>query len=231
MKQAIQLSLAGDRRVLVLTPETVRKAFFQFTRLNKLLGRNRHLFEWPHKPDISLLDVLHRSCWLNEDSYYLSQKDIQTLERQINHLLLQQGRVLVENEKKLYYGHLSVRGWGQNRKKVYYLVRYGIIFVLERLRRDAFVAGERRELWIESEERDFQFVYYDGIRTAQGRLVLQLSNRFDLSQTWTIPLADFKSRRLFSVRQVIPCEGFSLCLLKFSKCRVRPTHLQHRHRT
>jgi hypothetical protein len=216
MKQAIQLSLAGDRRVLILTPETVRKVFFQFTSLNRLLGRNRHLFEWPleHDPNITLLDFLHRSSRLNEDLYYLSQKDIQTLERQINHLLLQQGRVLVEDEKRLYYGDLNVQGWGQNRKKVYYLVRYGMIFVLERLRRDALVAGERRELWIESEEREFQFVYYNGITTAQARLVLQLSNRFDLSQTWTIPLADFKARRLFSVRQVIACDGFRISQIK-----------------
>jgi hypothetical protein len=99
---------------------------------------------------------------------------------------------------------------GTKSEKILYLVRYGIIFVLERLRCDALVAGESRELWIESEERDFQFFYYDGITTVQSRLGLQLRNRFNLSQTWTILLTDFKARRLFSVRKIIPCKGFSL---------------------
>ena len=214
MKQPIQISLAGDGRVLVLTPKTVRKAFFQFTRLNRLAWQDKYLFERASEPNpnLTLRDILHRDSWVDEESSYLSQKDIQTIEHQLNRLLLQQERVLVEGEKRLYYGHVGVRGWGQNRQKVYYLVRYGMIFVLEQIPRDTLVSFVRRELWLEQNDHHFQFVYYEGTSTdlAQARLVLQFRNRFDLSQAWTIPLADFTARRWFSVRRVIACEGFRI---------------------
>jgi len=92
----------------------------------------------------------------------------------------------------------------------YYIVRYGMIFILEQLRRDALIV--HRAFWIEQYDYTTQYVYYEGTTTdlIQARLVLQFRNPFDLSEAWTIPVADFKVRRLFYVQHVIACDGFRM---------------------
>jgi hypothetical protein len=212
MKHLIQVSLSGNGRILILTPETVRKAFFQFTSLNRLAWQDKSPFEHPstHDPEITLRDILHRDCWVDKAFFYLSQRDIQWIERQINRLLLEQELVLVEGEKCLDYGYIGVRRWGQSREKVHYIVRYGMIFILAPLRRDAL--SMHQAFWIERYDKTIQYVYYEGTKTdlLQSRLVLQFRNPFHLSETWTIPVAEFKIRRLFHVKKVIACEGFRL---------------------
>ncbi|OKH34225.1 hypothetical protein NIES2101_39365, partial [Calothrix sp. HK-06] len=47
----IQLSLAGDGRLVILTPQTVRTAFFQFTKVNQYTGRHKYALNRPlYKP-------------------------------------------------------------------------------------------------------------------------------------------------------------------------------------
>lgn len=48
MSVPIQLSLAGDGRLVILTPETVRKAFFQFSKVNpEYTGREKYKLNYP----------------------------------------------------------------------------------------------------------------------------------------------------------------------------------------
>jgi hypothetical protein len=99
MSVPIQLSLAGDGRLVILTPATVRKAFFQFSKVNpeytgrekyrldyplynpvKLLYRPPQVYWWKHhvenekERELTLLDALHRPN-IDSDNHILDSDE------------------------------------------------------------------------------------------------------------------------------------------------------------
>jgi hypothetical protein len=146
------------------------------------------------------------------NSPYLTACEIRSLERAMNRALIQRGLALVEEEGQIHSGVVSARGAGLRRRRADYVIRHGIIFELEPLRRDVLLQGACRDVVVEQPDRTTQLLRF--LRVAadprQGRLVLHFAHRLDLGQAWAVPQTEFECRRLFGVRRVAACAGFRL---------------------
>lgn len=213
MSSLIQLSLVGDRRLVILTPQTVRKAFFQFTKVNpEYTGREKYKLDYvsANQWRATILEVLHRKY---DDDPYLHPQDILSVERQINKYILDYGLALVEDEGIVREGYLNCHQVGKNRHKVKYIRRYGMFFILDSLRRETIIKMREVDLFIQdSETYDFHLIRYKGIilSSLKSKIRLLFSDRLDFSKTWTQTLEEFKPRQLFLIKEIYPCEGFCL---------------------
>ena len=248
MSPPIQLSLAGDGRLVILTAETVRKAFFQFTKVNpEYTGREKYRLNQPlHNPvelsdwrdsgqgkKITLLDSLHRPniykvnhIYPSARKYkqqrllldkqkilYLHPQDIIKVERQINKYILNHGLALVENEGKILEGSVNCQQAGQNRRKVKYIIRYGMYFILEPISRQTMIKMRDVDLFVQERETyDFHLIRYHGIllSSLKSRIRLSFCDRLNFSRSWTCTLDEFNPRQNFRVIEIYPCEGFCL---------------------
>ena len=82
----IQLSLAGNGKLVILTPETVRKAFFQFTKVNpEYTGREKYKLEYPCFEQTSIYYKKHNQIYdyykdnkkTHRSNYYRDKRDYQ----------------------------------------------------------------------------------------------------------------------------------------------------------
>lgn len=246
MLAPIKLSLAGDGRLVILSPQTVRRAFFQFTKANpEYTGRQKYRLNHPlYRPcqiwavkgnhrkyysrytakpsgdtenfwqetEATLLDGLHRGYLDRERIWYLHPQDIQLIEREINQQIIGNDLALVENEGQLLTGYGICHQIGKNREKVKYIRRYGLIFILETITRQAALKTKNLNLFIENDDRDLRLVRYQGLLLSQkqSRMNLLFRHPLDFSITWTWTCDRFQPRQIFLVREVYPCEGFSL---------------------
>ena len=232
MSDPIQLSLAGDGRLVVLTPKTVRKAFFQFTKVNReYTSREKYRLDYPiHHPikevefEFTITDALHRAYLGREANFspdesngllYLHPLDIQKVERQINKYILDRDLALVEDEGRLLTGYDICKQAGKNRNKVRYIVRYGMFFILEPISRQEIVKMRDVDLFIQDRETyDFQLVRFYGVllSSLKSKIELLFSHRLDYSRKWTWTLEQFKPRQILRIVKIYPCPGF--CLLR-----------------
>lgn len=236
MSYPIQLSLAGDGRLVILTPQTVRKAFFQFAKVNpEYTGREKYrldrLLYHPVKVkkytkkkyievESTITDALHRSYLghkanLNPDRsnglLYLHPQDILKVERQINKYILDRGLALVEDEGQLLTGYDICKQVGKNRQKVTYIVRYGMFFILEPISRQAVIKMRNVDLFIQdAESYDFHLVRFYGVllSSLKSEITLLFSHRLDYSRKWTWTPQQFKPRQIFRIMKIYPCPGF-----------------------
>ncbi|AFZ26352.1 hypothetical protein Cylst_4254 [Cylindrospermum stagnale PCC 7417] len=255
MAWPIQLSLAGDGRLVILTPQTLRRAFFQFTKVNReytsrdRFPLNRPFHEqfklWKHKekengilyrstyvPDsvpnihwqetkVTLLDALYRTYLDREKLSYLNKKEIQFIEKEINKQIVWNNLALVNNEGSLLSGYGICQQTAKNREKVKYIRRYGMIFILEPIMRQAVLKAENVDLFIQDKNFDFHLVRYhgvllsssrdpDGSRKAPSYIELLFRHRLDFSITWTCTLDSFQPRQIFRIIRIYPCDGFRI---------------------
>jgi len=221
----IQLSLAGNGRLVILTPQTVRRAYFQFTKVNaEYTGREKYrLNQLLHhqvklgkskdeERETTLLDGLHRSYLEPKKLRYLHLQDIKKIEKEINRNIILNDLALVEDEGRLLEGYGSVRGSGKNREKVQYICRYGMIFIIESIKRETVLRTEKIDLFWQNDDFDFHFVRYQGVLLSnkQSGIKLLFRHRLDFSRTWTCTLAQFQPRQIFQVKRIYPCPGFQI---------------------
>jgi hypothetical protein len=232
----IQLSLAGDGRLVILTWQTVRKAFFQFAKVNpEYTGREKYRLDYPlHDPvevikftkkkytevESTITDALHRSYLGRKANLnparangllYLHHQDIQKVERQINKYILDRGLALVEDEGRLLKGYDICTQVGKNRQKVIYIVRYGMFFILEPISRQEVIKMRNVDLFIQDAETyDFHLVRFYGVllSSLKSEIKLLFSHRLDYSRQWTWTTAQFKPRQIFRIIEIYPCPGF-----------------------
>lgn len=226
MPHLIQLSLTGNGRLVILTPQTVRKAFFQFTKVNsEYTGREKHRLDSPihnskteHKlerkkqqiPTIN--DALHR-YGDRPSLLYLDSQDILKIERQINRYIINYDLALVENEGQLFTGYDIHQQVGKNRQKIKYILRYGMFFIVEPISRQEVFKKRNIDLFIqEAETFDFHLVRFYGVllSSLKSKIQLSFSHRLDYSLTWTQTLEKFKPRQIFRVTKIYPCSGFRI---------------------
>ncbi|MBN8722036.1 MAG: hypothetical protein J0M03_03820 [Acidobacteria bacterium] len=233
MSQPISISLAGNGQVLVLTSQTARQAFYQFFYcLNKNIydfskPQTSKLRRWELKPlesykwhkdnNFTILDFLMRRHLKN---YYgkepkhlfdkLNDQETKFIEKFINHYLLNKGYSLVQGEGLIQKDLIQVDGKSY-KEKVIYIIRYGVVFILEYLPKDIALSVPERFLVLETSD-DFQQVYYDSIFTNQvtKRLEVKLHNFWKRTEVFSIPLADFKPHKIFAVKDILPYKGFKL---------------------
>ncbi|MBF0290002.1 MAG: hypothetical protein HQM14_19470 [SAR324 cluster bacterium] len=219
MSLPIQISLAGDGRVVLLTPQTVRKAFFQFSNANLgYSGRRRFRLDRPFKgiaekkhltctkQVFTILDALHRN------RLALHHDDIQFVEDEINRHLIAEEMALVEMEGQLFEGCVFVNQPAKNQEKVKYVLRYGLIFIIEPIQRDRVLKSKNFDLFLQDHDFKLHLVRFLGMRlnSSQSRIVLLFRNRLDLSITWTSNMDQFRPRQIFKINKTYPCPGFQL---------------------
>ena len=258
MSSPIELSLAGDGRVVILTPQTVRKAFFQFTKVNpEYTGRDKYRLALPlHHPvklwkrhsrskkvedcgynpsnfgyfyrpywnqperqttkwkesEATLLDGLHRYYLDPENLLYFHPKNIRKIENEINSSIIFNDLALVEDEGRLLEGYGLVISSGKNMEKVKYIRRYGMIFIVESIKRETVLRREKLDLFLQNDDFDFHLVRYQGVLLSKSHSCIQLlfHHRLDFSRTWTCTLAQFQPRQIFQVKRIYPCPGFRI---------------------
>ena len=146
------------------------------------------------------------------DAPYLTLPEIQWIERQMNRMLIEEDAALVHGESQLHVGQVPCRGSRGSMRKIFYVIRYGMVFELEPMTRGSILKGSTRDFMFESHNRAFYLLRYDGLttnpRTASVDLVF--CHRLDLARTWSVPLANFTPRRLFAIQHISPLEGFSI---------------------
>jgi hypothetical protein len=212
MTSPIQLSLAGDRRLVILTAKTVRKAYFQFTSVNpEYTSRRRYRLQTPlyHRQDLTLLDVLHRF-----PKVPLHAQDIRQIETEINAQIVGNNFALVDDEGHLRTGDRICHKVGQNRHKIQYIIRYGLIFILEPTMKSKVLSMKNTDLFWQDLNFDFHYVRYCGLLSSIRchRIVLLFRDRLDLAKSWTCSLEEFQPRQVFAISAIYPCEGFAIQL-------------------
>lgn len=220
----LQLSLAGDGRLVILTPQTVRAAFFQFTKVNQYTERHKYPLNRPvyksfkvwkdkdkfskSKADATLLDSLYRAYLDKEKLTHLYKKDILYIEREINKQIIRKDLALVNNEGVLLEGYAICQEVGKNREKVKYIRRYGMIFIVEPIMRHTVIKSKNLDLFIQDDSFDFHLVRYRGIILSRVKLLFH--HRLDFSISWTCKLEEFQPRQIFRVKKIYPCDGFKI---------------------
>ncbi|MDC3958959.1 hypothetical protein [Polyangium jinanense] len=115
-------------------------------------------------------------------------------------------------------GHMSrgmVPGRGRpDRNRCDYVLLFGAIFVVERLRFASVCDAGVSDVLVERADRSFRLLRFEGVATARdGRgLVLRLRDRMRLDRAWTAPMEDRSEEavlRWYKVRAVVPQEGFT----------------------
>lgn len=231
MSQPISISLAGNGQVLVLTPQTVRQAFYQFfycpnkniydfsshqtSKLRRWELKPLESYKWHKDNRFTILDFLMRR---NLKNYYaaepkhlfdkLNDKEVKFIEKFINHYLLEKDYSLVQGEGVIQKASFKIDGKSYKEKFVY-IIRYGVVFILEYVPKDMALAQTGQFLVLEFADH-FQQVYYDSIFTnpLPKRLEVKLRNFWKRSEVFSIPLADFKPHKIFVVKDILPYQGF-----------------------
>lgn len=246
----IKLSLAGDGRLVILTPQTVRKAFFLFSNANaQYTAKEKYQLDYPlHDPNTeiekfskktqrqrqtgwwyfqskkevshygkaTINDALHRANSLDYPDgevglLYLHPQDIRKVERQINKYVIDYGYALVKDEGRLLTGSDICQEAGRNRKKVKYIRRYGMFFIIEPISRQAVIKMRDLDLFIQDAKTfDFHLVRYYGIllSSLKSKIKLLFSHRLDFSKKWTWTVEQFKPRQIFRIVNIYPCPDF-----------------------
>ena len=220
MSKPIQLSLAGEGRAVILTPNTVRQGFFQFLDVNQPIARTVHGFNVPQFRSTNRTSTALDRLFRRDDGGYprsdvrktfdLDPREIYGVERHMNRLLIEHGAALVPRESVIHKGHVPRRGSHGSMRRILYVVRYGMIFELRPVRRDVVLQGTVRDLMIESRNGRIELVRYWGIVNSrrERRILAQVSHRLDLRRAWQLPLERFRARRLFDIGRVVAYEGF-----------------------
>jgi len=224
MAEPIALSFAGEGRVVMLRPATVRRAYFEFVQANDLMARQVYRMNArTSRSGLTVLDRLHRrpSSWYYRGKRYafhaqydydLTPPEIARIEHVMNRMLLHDGAVLAHGESQFRFGTVVRDGFRRRTERIQYVIRYGMFFEVEPLKRETLLQGSVRDVIVEGHDRCVAILRYDGPeKDASGtRLELRFRRRFDFRQSMAFPLSDFRPRRLFSIRRVEPCEGFAI---------------------
>jgi len=222
MSAPIRLSFAGRGNVVLLTPQTVRQAMFRFLEVNHLMARQMHAFNLPgpRSPRCisSQLDRLFRRNRIASDDWqatHLTDREIHSIQRQMNRMLLEQDMVLVGGESQLHHGQMSHGRSVSGRRKVLYLTRFGMLFLLTPLTKERLLREGSRDLVVEGHSQRYEVLRYQGMTTepSGGSVRLQFRHRLDLARQGSVALAEFTPRRLFDIRHVAACDGFCLAEL------------------
>jgi hypothetical protein len=207
----IQLSLAGDGRPIILTPQTVRRAYYQFIAVNPGYRQSEryYLEVLLHQGSRTILDGLQSA-----PSVYLHAKDIQQIENELNWQVVNNGLNLVDGEGQIFQGFGLCQKVGKNREWVDYIIRHGLMFVLETTNVSKVIAMKNVDLFWQDREFDFRYVRYCGLRSSlsQHRIELLFRDRLNLSKSWTLTRDEFRPRQLFTISGIYPCAGFCLKL-------------------
>jgi hypothetical protein len=223
MSAPIRLSFAGRGNVVLLTPQTVRQALFQFLEVNRLMARQMHFFALPgprsRRCVSSQLDRLFRrngSASGDWQSTCLTHREIHSIQQEMNRMLLEQGAVLVDGESQVHQGHTCDERSVSGRRKTLYLTRYGMLFLLVPLTKERLLREASRDLVVEGHNRRYEVLRYEGLATepSGGSIRLLFRHRLDLTRQGSVGLAEFTPRRLFDIRHVAAFEGF--CLTELS---------------
>jgi hypothetical protein len=209
MTPPIQLSLAGDGRLIILTPQTVRKAYYQFIEVNPAYPRSqRSNLEFPlYRESRTILEGLHFA-----PNVYLHAKDIQQIERELNRQVIDNGLNLVDREGRLLQGYGLCDRVGKNRERVEYIIRHGLIFILEATSASKVISMKNVDLFWQDREFDFHYVRYCGLRSSlkHQRIELLFRDRLDLAKSWTLTREEFRPSQIFIISAIYPCQGFCL---------------------
>jgi hypothetical protein len=211
MTPPIQLSLAGDGKFLILTPATVRKAYFQFVEVNPEYSSaaQKHRLKSPlyQKQDLTLIDVLYR-----KHNIEFHPKDIRHIERELNQQIVEHKFSLVAGEGQLLSGYGLCNESGQSRKKVQYIIRYGLIFILEPTTKSKMISMKNTDLFWQDRNFDFHYVRYVSLLSSYSHHHIELlfRDRLNLAKSWTCSIEEFKPRQLFTISAIYPSIGFSL---------------------
>jgi hypothetical protein len=211
MTPPIQLSLAGDGRLIILTPQTVRKAYYQFIEANPAYPRSqRSNLEFPLHGDYrTILDSLQFA-----PNVYLHAKDIRQIERELNRQVIENGLGLVDREGRLLEGYGLCDRIGKDRERVKYIIRYGLIFILETTSTSKVISIKNVDIFWQDREFDFHYVRYCGLRSSlrQQRIELLFRDRLNLSKSWMLARDEFRPRQIFTIAAIYPCQGFCVRL-------------------
>ena len=202
---SIQLSLAGDRRFIRLTPATVKIACQQFDCVN--IGYRRKLRS-PFYRDSYLLYHLLNSAYFN----ILDRKEIEIIEDEFNQQIVNNNLCLVKNEGKLFDGHTNVIDICKGSTPSCYIFRYGMKFMVEPLTKSKMFSMKNLDLFWQDRDLNFHYVRYCGLLFSprQQQIKLLFSYPLDLSKTWTFTLTEFQPRQILMIQKIYPCKGFYL---------------------
>lgn len=202
---SIQLSLAGDRRFIRLTPSTVKIACQQFDSVN--IGYRRRLRS-PFSRDSYLLYHLLNSAYFN----VLDRKEIEVIEDEFNQQLVDNNLCLVKNEGKLFDGHTNVIDICKGSTPSCYIFRYGMKFMVEPLTKSKMFSMKNLDLFWQDRDFDFHYIRYCGLVSSprQQQIELRFCHPLDLLKTWTCTVAEFQPRQILMIQKIYPCKGFYL---------------------
>jgi hypothetical protein len=207
----IQLSLAGDGRLIILTAQTVKKAYYQFIEVNPTYVRSQryHLDVALQLGSRTILDGLQSA-----PNVYLHAKHIRQIESELNRQVINNGLNLVAQEGQIFQGYGLCKKAGKSREWVDYIIRYGLIFILETTTASKVISMKNVDLFWQDREFDFRYVRYCGVRSSlqQQRIELLFRDRLNLSKSWTLTRDEFRPRQIFTISAIYPCEGFCLQL-------------------
>jgi hypothetical protein len=201
----IQLYLAGDRRLIHLTPATAGTAYDLFANVNPgYLRRIRTSFE---SNDSCLYKLWHSSYFGAVDWH-----DVRTIESELNRQVIDNNLDLVENEGRLFDGATNAIDICKGRTPSSYIFRYGMKFTVEPLIKTKLFGMKNIDLFWQDRDLNFHYVCYCGLISSPHQEQIKLLFRYplDLSKTWTFMLSEFQPRQILKIRSISPCKGFYL---------------------
>jgi hypothetical protein len=205
MAPLIQLSFAGNRRLVYLTPATAGIVYRQFARVND--GYIRRLIISGKNKDRILHDLWNLSHWTT-----LSWQDAKKIEDELNVRVIDNNLQLVENEGQLFDGNTNSIDICKNSNPKSYIFRYGAVFTVESLAKSRMLGQKNIDLFWQDRELNFHYVRYYGLQSSLRDKQLKLLFRFplDLSKPQIFTLSEFQPRQILKIRSIRPCKGFKL---------------------
>jgi hypothetical protein len=228
MALPIKLSLAGDGRLVILTPQTVRSVFFQFTEVNReYTGRekfplNRPLYQpfklWKYKSKsdgrilrkTSLTSCSKKNSWQETDATLLDALYRSHLDKNKLSHFHKRDIQYIEREinKQIIINNLALV-----EKEGILLSGYGVCQQVGKNREKVKYIRRYGMIFIlEVIMRQTVLVRYHGVllSSLSKRIQLLFHHRLDFDLTWTCTLESFQPRQIFRVKRIYPCDRFHI---------------------
>lgn len=211
-KHPIELSVAGDGRVVQLTPWTIRN-FMQllatsnpgFKQLSSLFS-----FDWMIAPETKC------SAWQKlKYRIDLSKTEIATIERQANYFLVRDRLFLTPRPKEILVGFVPSNG-PQGSRRVKYLSFNGLALELRTISNSELLTRNADTIVVTANTNygSFNLQRFHGARTtgklSQRKLSCVFSSFYDRTVQYEMPLSEFNHRRWHEVVELAALDGFTL---------------------
>lgn len=211
-KHPIQLCIAGDGRVVHLTPWNIRNFMESLSAANPVPKYLTSLFAFPWMRN----SLNNESDWDRLKRYKnLTCLQIARVEKQANHLLARGKLHLSQRPKEIQLSSVPTRG-RRGFRKAWMLPFNGLALELLDLGHDQVIDLQQETIAVtaDDEHGSFKLLRLHGLKTegplSDRRLTYVVSSFYDRSYEYRFDISDMQSRRWYKVVEIGAMDGFSI---------------------